>query len=100
MMAHYELTRHALRACRAANRLIAAKSISDEEWNANTAFDGGEWSAPAMGEWQCKMEHETIEYVAIRFGYMPMQLATFIMYYDGTQENMWRDSFPSLGEYA
>ncbi len=99
MMASYELSRHALRACRAANRLIADKSITDEQWNAETAFDGGEWSAPAMGEWQCNMEHAVIGYVAIRFGYMPSQLATFIMYYDGTQQDMWRESFPHLGDY-
>lgn len=100
MMASYELSQHALRACRAVNRLIADKTISDEQWNAETAFDGGEWSAPALDDMHIEMEHDTIAYVAIRFGYMPSQLAHFVMYYDGEQENMWRESYPSLGEYA
>lgn len=99
MMASYELSQHALRACRAANRLIADKSITDEQWNAETAFDSGEWSEAALCDMHVQMEHDTISYVAIRFGYMPSQLAHFVMYYDGTQEDMWRESFPTLGEY-
>ena len=98
MMAGYELTRHATRACRAANRIIADKTISDEQWNAETEFDGGEWSEAALCDMHVQMEHDAITYVAIRFGYMPSQLANFVMYYDGTQEDMWRESFPLLGE--
>ena len=99
MMASYELSHHALRACRAANRLIADKSITDEQWNAETAFDSGEWSEAALCDMHVQMEHDTISYVAIRFGYMPSQLAHFVMYYDSTQSDMWFKSFPSLGEY-
>jgi hypothetical protein len=83
------LTKHALRACRAVARLIRDNSITDIEWQANSAFDGGEWSQPAMARHQEQMETRMIETVALRFGYMPSELEKMYFVYVNTESDLW-----------
>ena len=98
-MAHYDLSRHALRACRALAKLIDLNSIPDWVYVAETSYDAGEWSGPALAEVQQEIETEATELVAIRFGYLPKQLGIAFTYYQHTEFDMWRQSFPTLGDY-
>ncbi len=98
-MASYELSRHMLRACRALSKLIALNKIPDWVWKSETAFDGGEWSGPALGKVQEQIDDKATATVAIQFGYMPNQLSISFAYYTYTELDMWYASQPSLGNY-
>ncbi len=93
MMASYELTRHRLRACRALAKLIDLNSIPDWVWISETAFDAGEWSAPILADLQQEIETDATATVAIRFGYLPITLATAFTYYLNTETSFLWDAF-------
>lgn len=98
-MASYDLSRHMLRACRALAKLIALNTIPDWIWKSETAFDGGEWSGPALAKVQEQLNDKATTTVAMQFGYMPSQLSKAFTYYTNEEVYMWMESKPSLGCY-
>lgn len=92
MIDGYQLSAHQIRACRAVNRLISQNAITDEDYTREAAFDGGEWSGPALDDYQQEIEDTAIRLVGQRFDLNHIILATAVMYYDGMESTFEMES--------